>query len=60
MSTTTIMVAIGVSLLLVVVVAGILAAVERLAVRRALGVPVSGRLELHFRKAVHAFEHTQM
>ena len=60
MITATLLVGIAVSLLLVLVVAGILAAVERLSVRSALGVPVSSKLELQFRKAVHAFEHTRI
>lgn len=60
MDTNAILVNVAISLLLVVVVAGILATVEWLAVRRALGLPASSRLELHFRKAFHAGEHTQM
>ena len=55
-----ILVGIAVSLLLVVVVAGILATVEWLAVRKALGLAPSNKLGLRFRKAFHAFKHTRM
>lgn len=59
MDTMKLLVGVVLSLLLVVVVAGILASVGRSAMRKVLGLPAS-KLAQRFRKAFHAFERTSL
>ena len=59
MDTMKILIGVAVSLLLVVVVAGILASAGRSAMRKVLGLPAS-KLAQRLRKAFHAFERTSL
>ena len=51
---------VALSIFLVVVVAAVLARVERDEVRRNLNLPAADRLSQHFRRASQGFEQTQM